>query len=183
MDLATAIDTRSSAVRLTEPPPSQSDIERILAAGIRVPDHGRLAPARFVILQKEGCERFGKAIAAAFLKKHPTATPQQLAGERDKAFRAPTIIVVAARVLRDHKVPPLEQMISVAAGVQNMFLTAHSLGYGVMWKTGAAAYDPEVNVALGLSPNDQIIAFLYLGTIAAMGPRRSFTLDGVVDWL
>ena len=66
MDLLTAIDTRASAVRLTEPAPSRSDIERILEAGVRAPDHGRLAPAHFVVLQGAGQERLGEALAAAF---------------------------------------------------------------------------------------------------------------------
>lgn len=185
MDLATAINTRSSAVRLSEPPPTRADIERILAAGTRVPDHGRLAPARFVVLQSEGLERLSAAIAASFLKRNPDATADQLAAERKKALRAPVIIAVAARVNREHKVPPIEQMSSVAAGVQNMFLMAHSLGYGAMWKTGGPAYDPDVNTALGLLPDDQIMAFLYLGTLDAKGPikSKSSTLDDVVKWM
>lgn len=183
MDLATAINTRSSAVKLSEPSPVREDIERILEAGTRVPDHGRLAPARFVVLQGDGPDRLGDALAAAFLKGNPGATPDQLAAEHKKALRAPVIIVVAARVNREHKVPPIEQMSAVAAGVQNMFLTAHSLGYGAMWKTGSPAYDQDVNTALGLLPDDQIIAFLYLGTLAAKGPIKSSTLDDVVKWM
>jgi nitroreductase len=183
MDLLTAIDTRSSAVRLTEPAPSRSDIERILQAGVRAPDHGRLAPARFVVLQGPGLERLGEALAAAFRRKHPDVTPEQLAAERKKARRAPVVIVVAARPNREHKVPIIEQMSSVATAVQNMFLTAHALGFGVMWKTGAAAYDPQVNTALGLLAEDQVIAFLHLGTAAARAPARPVTLDGVVEWI
>jgi nitroreductase len=182
MDLLTAIDTRSSAVRLTEPAPSRSDIERILEAGVRAPDHGRLAPARFVVLQGAGLERLAEALVAAFQRKNPNATPEQLEAERKKARRAPVVIAVAARPRRDHKVPVIEQMSSVAAGVQNMFLTAHALGHGVMWKTGAAAYDPDVNTALGLLADDQIVAFLHLGTAVTKGPVRSTSLDGVVKW-
>jgi nitroreductase len=183
MDLLTAIDTRSSAVRLTDPPPSQSDLQRILHSGVRVPDHGRLAPARFVVLQAEGLKRLGDTIAQAFQRKNPAATPEQLEAERKKAFRAPVLIVAAARLNRDHKVPVLEQMSSVSAGVQNMFLTAHALGYGAMWKTGGPAYDSTVNTALGLQPDDQIIAFLYLGTPVGKGPVKPATLDGVVSWI
>jgi nitroreductase len=183
MDLLTAIDTRSSAVRLADPPPPQADLERILQSGVRVPDHGRLTPARFVVLQTEGLKRFGDAIAEAFQRKTPGATPEQLEAERKKAFRAPVVIVAAAHLNRDHKVPVLEQMSSVSASVQNMFLTAHALGYGVMWKTGGPAYDPMVNAALGLKPHDQIIAFLYLGTAVGNGPVKPATLDGVVSWI
>jgi nitroreductase len=183
MDLLTAIDTRSSAVRLADPPPSKSDLERILHSGVRGPDHGRLAPARFVVLQTQGLERLGDAMAQAFKRKTPGATPEQLEAERKKAFRAPVVIVVAARLKREHKVPVVEQMSAVSAGVQNMFLTAHALGYGAMWKTGGVAYDLAVNTALGLQPEDQIVAFLYLGTVAGKGPVRPTTLDGVVSWM
>jgi nitroreductase len=183
MDLLTAIDSRSSAVRLTEPAPSQLDIERILQSGVRVPDHGKLAPARFVVLQGEGLKRLGDALADTFQRKTPEATPEQLEGERKKAQRAPVVIVVAARPNRDHKVPVLEQMSAVSAGVQNMFLTAHALGYGAMWKTGGAAYDPKVNLALGLQEDDQVIAFFYLGTSVGKPPVKPSTLDGVVSWL
>ena len=101
MDLLTAIDTRSSAVRLTEPAPSRSDIERILEAAVRAPDHGRLAPARFVVLQGPGLERLGEALAAAFQRKNPAATAEQVEAERKKARRAPVVIVIAARANRE----------------------------------------------------------------------------------
>jgi nitroreductase len=182
MDLSEAIDTRSSAIRLTEPAPVEPEIIRILEAGLRVPDHGRLAPARFVVFQGDGLERLADAMVASFLRKNPAASPEQSEMERKKVFRAPLIIAVAAHINREHKVPPAEQMSCVAAGVQNMFLTAHSMGYGVMWKTGAQAYDPLLNEAIGLYDDDQIIAFLYLGTIAAKGPVKSIALEDVVKW-
>lgn len=183
MDLLTAIDTRSSAVRLAEPGPTAADIERILQSGVRAPDHGRLAPTRFVVLRKEGLERLGEAMAQSLRRACPDASRERLDGERKKAFRAPLVIVVAARLNHEHKVPAPEQMSAVAAGVQNMFLTAHALGYGAMWKTGAAAYDAEVKTALGLAPADQIMAFLYLGAPTGRGPVKPTTLDSVVSWM
>jgi nitroreductase len=183
MDLLTAIDTRSSAVRLGDPPPSRSELQRILQSGVRAPDHDRLAPARFVVLQTEGLERLGDAMVQALQRKTPAATQEQLDAERKKAFRAPVVIVVAARVNHKHKVPALEQMSAVSAGAQNMFLTAHALGYGAMWKTGGVAYDAAVNTALGFEGADQIIAFLYLGTAIGKGPVKPVTLDGVVTWI
>ncbi len=183
MDLVTAIDTRSSAVRLVAPAPNRSDIERILLSGVRAPDHGRLAPARFVVLESDGLRVLGNAFVDALQRKKPDATPEQLEAERKKALRAPVVVAVAARPRREHKVPVLEQLSAVAAGVQNMFLTAHALGFGAMWKTGGAAYDQLVNTALGLEPDDQIVAFLYLGTVDATSPVRNSTLEGVVSWI
>jgi len=182
MDLLTAIDTRVSAVRLAEPAPCSADVERILRSGVRAPDHGRLVPTRFVVFQGGALKRLGGAIADCHSRKNPDATNEQLKSERNKAFRAPVVIVIAARVDPEHKVPAIEQMHSVAAAVQNMFLTAHSLGYGAMWKTGDAAYDPHVNTSLGLEWDDQIIAFLYLGTTVGAPPIKPSSLDGVVTW-
>jgi len=87
------------------------------------------------------------------------------AGERDKIWRSPTVLVVGCVVVRDHpKVPEIEQVLSAGAAVQNMFLAAHDLGYGVMWKTGPAAYEPGVKRAVGLAQEDHIVAILHLGT-------------------
>lgn len=182
MTLLAAIDSRASAVRLTTPAPTREQLERILLSGVRVPDHGRLAPARFFVLQEQGRARLAAALGAALERRHPAASAEQIAAERAKASRAPVVIVVAARITREHRVPALEQLASVAAGVQNMFLTAHALGLGVMWKTGSAAYDPQVKLDLGLLAEDEIVAFLYLGTIARPGVCRQIPLDAAVVW-
>ena len=105
----------------------------------------------------------------------PTAT----ATWRAKPLRAPTIVIAAARISKG-KIPDVEQIASVAAGVQNMFLAAHALGYGVMWKTGAAAYDPEVKTALGLLREDHIVAMLYLGTIVTPGKIVPLPLENAL---
>jgi nitroreductase len=92
-------------------------------------------------------------------------TDEQLAAEREKIDRSPTIVVVGCAVNREQsKIPEMEQFAAVSAAVQNLFLSAHDLGYGVMWKTGAAAYDPHVKAAVGLKPDDHIVAILHLGT-------------------
>lgn len=168
MDLLTGIASRASAQKLTAPGPSRAHIEEILKAGVRAPDHGRLRPWRFVVLEGDARKTLGDGIANCLLAKLPSATPEQLDAERAKALRAPTIIVVAARIAKG-KIPEIEQIAAVSAAVQNMFLAAHALGYGAMWKTGAAAYDAKVKTSLGLDANDHIVALLYLGTIGAPG--------------
>lgn len=183
MDLFTAIDTRSSSLKLSAPGPTREHLERIMLAGARAPDHGKLAPWRFVVLEGAARETLANAMAESLRDKYPDANASQLAAERDKPLRAPTIIVVAAQLTRAHKVPEHEQEHAVAGAVQNMFLAAHALGYGVMWKTGAAARSPQVRQALGLGAEDVIVAFLYLGTNATPGPIRTASLAGKVHWL
>ena len=183
MDLFTAIDTRASAVRLDAPAPGPEQLDRILRSGVRAPDHGRLAPWRFVVLEGPAREVLGDAMAAALKRKVSDCSEALLDTERAKARRAPMVIAVAARVNREHKVPEIEQVMAVAAGVQNMMLSATASGYGAMWKTGDAAYDASVKQALGLEAGDHIVAFLYLGTAVAQGKARDPSLDGLVKVL
>ena len=165
MDLFEAIETRTSAGRLTEPGPTQEQLQRILHAGARAPDHGRLAPWRIVVLEGSTREAFTAAAAEAKRGRLPTMTEEQLAGERQKISRSPCLLVVGCAVNRQQsKVPEIEQVAATSAAAQNMFLAAHDLGYGVMWKTGAAAYDTRVKATVGLGPADHIVAILHLGT-------------------
>jgi nitroreductase len=138
-------------------------------AAARAPDHTRLRPWRFIVIDGAAREAFGDVLAAALRRRDPDVPDAALAKERSKPLRAPRIVVVAAR-LREHKgVPPVEQIVASGAAAQNMLVAAHALGYGGFWRTGAAAYDDEVKRALGLRPDDAIVGFVYLGTPAGVG--------------
>jgi nitroreductase len=164
MDLLTAIDTRSSSGRLTEPGPTAEHLARILDAAGHAPDHGRMRPWRLIVLDEAAKATFAAAAAEAKRKRTPALNAEQLAAERDKLMRSPTIVVVGCAVRENPKVPEIEQVIATGAAAQNLFLAAHDLGYGVMWKTGPAAYDPEVKAAVGLAPQDHIVGIMHLGT-------------------
>jgi nitroreductase len=166
MELLTAIETRSSSGRLAAPGPTAEHLARILAAAGRAPDHGRMKPWRLIVLDEALKPTFAAAAAAAKRRRVPTLTEEQLAADRDKLMRSPTIVVVGCAVRDNPKVPEIEQVIAAGAAAQNLFLAAHDLGYGVMWKTGAAAYDPDVKQTLGLSPQDHIVGIMHLGTRA-----------------
>jgi nitroreductase len=181
VDLLTAIESRASALKLIEPGPTRAHLEQIMRAGVRAPDHGRLRPWRFVVLEGAAREKLGDAMARLSLVKFPQSTPEQLDGERRKVLRAPTIVVAAAHITPG-KIPEVEQILAVAAGVENMVLVAQALGYGAMWKTGAAAYDAQTKAMLGLTERDHIVAFLYLGTTALAGTATPASLDGIVTW-
>jgi len=183
MDLFTTIDTRCSAITLQEPAPTREHIQRIMEAGGHAPDHGKLAPWRFVVIEGEARAVLGQALVSALLAKDPVATIDQQKRERDKVLRAPCIITVAARIYKTNKVPDIEQVLAVGAAAQNMFLAAHALGYGAMWKTGTGAYDAGVKAALGLHADDHIVAFLYLGRVGTAGAPRAATLENRVTWL
>ena len=179
MDLSAGSQSRVSALKLGPPGPNTEQLQTILSAGLRAPDHGRLKPCRYVVLDGAHRAKLGEAMAQMLKKKAPHCTEAQLDGERAKPMRAQTIVVVAARISKG-KIPEIEQIASVAAGVQNMLLTAHALGLGAMWKTGGAAYDPDVKTTLGLMPEDHIVAFVYLGSVVTAGTVVPLTLDAAL---
>jgi nitroreductase len=164
MDLFTAIDTRSSAARLTQPGPTPEQLSRILDAAGHAPDHGRLRPWQFVLLDESSRQTFATAAAEAKRRRTSAMTEEQFAAEREKFLRSPTIVVVGCALRENPKVPEIEQVVATGAAAQNLFLAAHDLGFGVMWKTGAAAYDPDVKAVIGLKPTDHIVGIMHLGT-------------------
>ena len=164
MDLLTAIETRSSAARLAAPGPTASDLARILAAAARAPDHGRMKPWHLIVLEGADREPFAAAAVEAKRRRIASMSGEQLAAEREKVLRSPTLVVVGCTVRENPKVPEIEQVIAAGAAAQNLFLAAFDLGYGVMWKTGAAAYDPDVKAVVGLKTADHIVGIMHLGT-------------------
>ncbi len=180
MDILTAINSRASALKLSAPGPTSEQLEAILKAGARAPDHGRLAPWRFVVLDGDKRGVLAQAMRAMRKRMTPSISDEELEREGLKAMRAPTIVAVAARTPPHHKVPEVEQVVAVGAALQNMILAAHALGLGTMWKTGPAAYDPGVKSAIGLAPGDHVVGYLYLGTVTTPGVPREANIDGLV---
>lgn len=169
-DPLSVIAARRSVGRLGPPAPAGSDLDAILAAAVAAPDHELLRPWRFVVLEGEAKDAFGEVLAGAYLARCRAAgvepTGGQLDKERTKLGRAPMVVMVGAvRREQEHKhVPFVEQICSAAAAAQNILLAATALGYGSMWRTGDAAYDPAVKAALGLGDQDALVGMLYLGT-------------------
>ena len=184
MDALDLLLTRESATRLEAPGPGEAELDRMFESAVRAPDHGRLRPWRFVVIDADRRARFGELMADALHRKNPDATDEALGRERGKAMRAPTIIAVAARVQRGHRIPEVEQIAAAAAAAQNIMLAAHAQGFGAMWKTGEPAYDAGVKTALGLEAEDEIMGFLYVGTRAGGGSPapRPGARDQVTVW-
>jgi nitroreductase len=165
MELFEALNSRSSAARLTAPGPSPEDLARMLEAAAHAPDHGRLRPWRLIVLDDALRRAFAEAAIAGRRARPPAPTEDQLRSEGEKIWRSPTVIIVGCAVDRTNpKIPEVEQVLAAGAAAQNLMLAAHGLGYGVMWKTGPAAYDAGVKVAVGLQPTDHIVAIMHLGT-------------------
>jgi nitroreductase len=173
--------SRASALTLKEPGPTADDLRLILTAATRAPDHGKLQPWRFIVLEGEARDRFGDVMAQTLRAREPDIADADVQRERNKVFRAPAIVVAGAHVVAHKKIPAFEQIVAVAAAVQNMILAAHALGYGTMWKTGEPAYDETVKTFFGFEPRDALLGFVYLGTTdAAPKEYRETAYDAVV---
>jgi nitroreductase len=187
-ELMQAIDVllgRRSAKTLTDPAPDEGALRLLLECAARAPDHGRLRPWRFIVIRGAARERLGELMAGQLLRKLPATSAETLQRERQKALRAPLIVVVAAVRNPEARIPEIEQILAAGAAAQNMMLAATALGFGAMWKTGDAAYDDSVKLALGLAPADAIVGFLYLGTAPADAvppPARTPWEDRVSYW-
>ncbi|HEV7612451.1 MAG TPA: nitroreductase [Steroidobacteraceae bacterium] len=181
MAVLAALIGRVSPLRVVEPGPTNTDLDQILAAGVRAPDHGRLRPWRFLLIRGAARDRFGDVLAESLKRRKQDLSESTLQAEHDKALRAPLIIVVAAAVRGNTKVPALEQIVSAGAAAQNMLVAAHALGYGGFWRTGDAAYDDHVKQSLRLRAEDEIVGFLYLGHIETPGRAKTPDPVGVVE--
>ena len=167
------LSRRSILARMMEGPgPDDADLRRILRTGLRVPDHGRLAPWRFIVIRGEARERLGGVLAETFERKNPDAIDEQIEIERGRLTRAPVVVAVVSKVVKEHKIPEWEQILSSGAACQTMLIAALSMGYAAQWITEWYAYDPDVKAALGVGAEDRIAGFLYLGNEAAEPTER-----------
>lgn len=183
MNAVDVIISRVSPSKLSEPAPPPEAVEKMFAAAVAAPDHGRVRPWRFVVIQGKAREKFGELMAQSLARREKDVSPAKLDFERAKALRAPLLVVVAATPKDDPKIPEIEQIEAVAAATQNFVIAAYALGYGTLWRTGKIAYDPEVKRALGLRESDAVVGVIYVGTIATPGaPRKISPGDFVRHW-
>jgi len=178
LDVERAIASRQSIGRVTQEPVPRQEIERLLDSAVHAPNHRITEPWRFHVFAGKGRGELAKARAetARLMAEAEGEDEELVAGrvsrERKKAFRSPVVIAVISESGRD-EVETLENYAACAAAVQNMQLTAHSLGLGCIWRTGPVAYHEHMRAFFGLNDGDQIVAYLYLG-YPDMGerPRR-----------
>jgi nitroreductase len=163
MDAIEALNTRATAKTYGETAPTREQLAVVLQAAVRAPDHGRLRPWRFMLVEGNQRRKFGDLLAESAARRVPGLAAGDLQRERDKAMRAPLIIIVACRIVPGTKVPAIEQILAAGAAAQNILLALHALGFAAAWKTGEAAYDSEVKRALGFAADDHLVGFVYTG--------------------
>ena len=157
---------RSVVVRnMAEPGPNSEDLEKILRAGMRVPDHGRLTPCRFIVIRGDARMKMGKILGKAFRKENPDCIDEQVEIEEERFIRAPSVVAVVSRTNPEHKIPEWEQILSSGAACQNMLTAALGMGFAAQWITEWYAYNEDVKSALGLKLRDRVSGFLYFGSL------------------
>ncbi|HZX69605.1 MAG TPA: nitroreductase [Rhodanobacter sp.] len=158
--------------QLGEPAPDEAALHELLAAAIRVPDHGKLVPFRLIRLHGAAKLTFGDRLAAIAIRNNPELSDAKLEKERLRYTFAPLVIAVVACLHADSKVPEIEQKLCAGNVAYNILLGAYALGYGAQWLTGWAAYDREVAAVLGLADHEHVVGFVHLGTPQIDVPDR-----------
>lgn len=188
MEVREAIESRRSVGRVRPDPVPRELVEEVLESAVHAPNHKITEPWRFHVFAGKGRGEFARARAelartqAGAEGEEEEYAAGRISRERKKAFRAPVVIAVISRGGRD-EVETLENYAACAAAVQNMQLTAHSLGLATIWRTGPVAYHPYMREFFGLEEGDHIVAYLYLGySDIAERPRRREPASSRTIW-
>jgi nitroreductase len=167
MDVVDAIISRRSIGRVSPDLVPHNLIEQLLRAAVAAPNHHESEPWRFFVLDGSARDALGDALAESLRRRRPDLESGRLealcTAERLKPLRAPTLIVVATKRSENPRVRAVEDLQACSAAIQNILLAAHGLGLAAIWRTGEGAYDNNVKAHFGLSPEDQIAGFAYIG--------------------
>lgn len=159
--------------KLVAPGPSPDELETMLTIAARVPDHKKLVPWRFIVLEGVARAQLGEIIAQACVAEEDVPPSEvRLETERGRLLRAPLVIAVISRVTAHRAAPEWEQILSAGAACFNLCLAANAMGYATSWITEWIAYNSAVRTALGLADNERIAGFVYIGTAAERPEER-----------
>ncbi len=157
----------TKVVHFTGPGPTGAELDTLIRLATRVPDHGRLGPWRFVIIEGDGRARAGEALAAIV-----DGDDDAKQKARETFTRAPVCVMVVSAAAPHPKIPEWEQQLSAGAVCYAMLIAAHAMGYGGCWLTGWLAYDERARAALGLAEHERVAGFVHLGTPTEMPTER-----------
>ena len=162
--LAALATRRSGKPRdLVAPGPGADEIDAMLAIAARTPDHGKLAPWRFVVVEDAGRERLADLLADVWADEHPGAPPHELEAARQFATQAPALVVVLSAPVAGTKIPLWEQELAAGAATMNLLHAAHAMGYAAGWLTGWPAFSDRVRDAFG-GADQRLAGFVFIGT-------------------
>lgn len=154
----------ASAKAMSGPGPDAAQLQDILSIAVRVPDHGKLAPWRFVVFAGEARAKVGEAFASRFAALHPDYPAENIAFQKGLFLRAPVVVAVVSTAAVHGKIPVWEQQMSAAAVCFNMVLAAQALGFDAQWQSDWVAYDEGAKAAIGLVAGENVAGLIYIGT-------------------
>ena len=169
---------------MVEPGPDAEQLRQMLEIAIRVPDHGKLAPWRFVVVPRGKRPAFAELLHRAFRIGNPEPSPGEIEAVDRLAYQAPTLVVALASPVEGTKIPVWEQELSCGAVAMNLLLAAHAMGFAGGWVTGWAAFSAPVLAALGAAPHERVAGFFFIGTPGLpLEERPRPSLDDILsDW-
>jgi nitroreductase len=169
-----ALNSRRSvpAKQLGEPGPDEATLARMLEAAVRVPDHGKRMPWRFIRIRGDARHALGERLAARTRVRDPEAGEAAIEKDRQRFSHAPLVLVVVAKQGPDEKIPASERFSSASCVCFALLQAAQACGFGAQWLTGWPAYDPEILGLLGLSEDERVTGFLHIGTPKLDAPER-----------
>jgi nitroreductase len=179
------LKTRRSmpAFQMKEPGPSKEEIEEILRLATRVPDHGKLAPWRFVVVTGDARKRITRELAAIAKADKPDLSEEMVQVEETRLTRAPVVIAVISRAGPHVKIPEWEQIMSAGAVCLNLVIAANALGYVSNWLTEWMAFDERAYRILGVEPGERVAGFIHIGsTDFPVVERPRPVLADIVTW-
>ncbi len=169
------LTTRRSALfsDLHEPGPSVEQLDTLLRIAARVPDHGKLVPWRFIVIEGEARKKIGDVAAASYRADNAGADPEKIDFERRRFGYAPLIVAVVSRARPHPKSPQWEQALSAGASCMALITAATAMGFDAAWLTGWAASDRRILDVLGLLPQERLVGFVHIGTAKTKLPDRA----------
>ena len=162
-----------SPKRLVEPGPGAAQLERMLAAAAAAPDHGQLTPWRFVIVPQHKRVLLAEVFAQALTDRDAGATAEQIGSAREKAHRAPLLMLAVARLGRSEPdIPAEERLVSLGCALQNMLLVAHAMGFGAGLTAGRAMASPRLRELFALAEGERAVCCINVGSVTQRRPMR-----------
>lgn len=166
------------------PGPDQPTLLRMLASAVRVPDHGKRTPFRFLKIAGDARHELGALLADRTRNREPDASDSVIEKDRLRFSFAPVIVTVIARLGPDEKIPEQERLLTAGCVCFALLQAAQAMGFGAQWLTGWAAYDPEIRSALGIGADETVAGFIHIGTAQMEAPERERPdpADMLSDW-
>ena len=169
---------------LVAPGPTREEAERLLTLAARVPDHGKLAPWRFIVYRGAERRRISEELATIALAKKPDMSDEMRKVENTRLTRAPVVVAVVSRAAPHAKIPEWEQLMSAGAVCLNMLMAANAHGFASNWLTEWFAYDESAYPVLGVNAGERVAGFIHIGMPSVPPTERPRPdLAEVVTWV